>query len=167
MNRSDIIVSASVTPKALWSANLNQIVKTLWSTKNILVGNFRQMRKHKWARKDAVKRIRGLFSTMEVETSLSIYRLVRAITREQFAQFLDDYVNCGMKDYRDGEALGKILQTTHPTLQASVIRLAMGIIIGLSKDKSYTDARNETPIAMGKKIAKMVEDGELKMGWMI
>jgi hypothetical protein len=99
-----------------------------------------------------------------IETS--VYVLSRSMTTQNVADFLDDYLNVGMKDYREGERVGALLQTSHRTIQASVIRFALGIIIGLSK-QDYTDARNEMPIAMGKKITKMVETGELEMGWII
>ncbi len=92
--------------------------------------------------------------------------LAKSLTLENMSELLEDFVNSGMKDYRDGEAVGELLQTAHRTLQSSVIRFCLGIIISLGK-QAYTDARNEMPVAMAKQIAKMVEDGTLKMGWMI
>jgi hypothetical protein len=105
------------------------------------------------------------------ENNFSAYQTVKTMSKpEEFADFIDEYCNVGMKDYRAGESIGKLLQTKHRTIQASIIRFSLGIIIGLSKGvdmKFGTDARNETPIAMGQKIAKMIEDGDLKMGYMI
>lgn len=92
--------------------------------------------------------------------------LAKSITPDNMKELLQDYVNSGMKDYNEGEHVGESLKSAHRTLQASVIRFCLGVIISLSKQE-YTDARNEMPIAMGKKIAQMVEDGDLKMGWMI
>ena len=92
--------------------------------------------------------------------------LAKSLTLENMSELLQDYVNSGMKDYREGERVGALLQTSHRTLQASVIRFCLGIIISLSKQE-YTDARNEMPVAMGKEIAKLVEDGTLRMGYMI
>jgi hypothetical protein len=92
--------------------------------------------------------------------------LAKYLTLENMAELLQDFVNSGMKDYRDGEVVGKLLQTSHRTLQASVIRFCLGIIVSLGK-QDYTDARNETPVAMAKKITVMLEDGTLKMGYMI
>jgi hypothetical protein len=108
------------------------------------------------------------YDTKETESlgTVSLYTLVHSITPEQFGELLSDYLNSGMKDFSEGERLGKQLHNQHRTIQASIIRFALGIIMGLSKQE-YTDARNETPVAMGKKIASMVENGELKMGYMI
>jgi hypothetical protein len=92
--------------------------------------------------------------------------LAKSLTLANMAELLQDYVNSGMKDYRDGEVVGKLLQTSHRTLQASVIRFCLGVIIALGKQE-YTDARNETPVAMAKKITILLENGELKMGYMI
>jgi hypothetical protein len=92
--------------------------------------------------------------------------LAKSLTTENMAELLQDYVNSGMKDYRDGAEVGKLLQTSHRTLQASAMRFALGIIIALG-EQEYTDARNETPVAMGKQIKAMIEDGTLKMGYMI
>ena len=98
-----------------------------------------------------------------VETRL----LARNISSsDTFAEILDNYLNHGMKDYREGLAVGRCLTRTHRSLQASAIRFALGIILGLS-EQEYTDARNETPVEMGKKIYKMIEDGDLEMGYMI
>jgi len=92
--------------------------------------------------------------------------LAKSLTLGNMAELLEDFVNSGMKDYRDGEEVGKMLQTSHRTLQASVIRFCLGVIVSLGKQE-YTDARNEMPVAMAKKIKALVEDGTLKMGWMI
>ena len=92
--------------------------------------------------------------------------LAKSLTLENMAELLQDFVNSGMKDYRDGEVVGKLLHNSHCTLQASVIRFCLGVIVALGKQE-YTDARNETPVAMAKKITAMLDDGTLKMGWMI
>jgi len=97
---------------------------------------------------------------------ISTFVLVRSMTPENIVEFLSDYVNSGMKDYREGLKIGELSKYQHRTLQASLIRFCLGVIIGLSKDQS-TDPRNETPVAMGNQISAMVENGTLKMGWMI
>jgi hypothetical protein len=84
----------------------------------------------------------------------------------KITRFLSDFVNYGMKDYQFGLEIGRNFQREHRTLQGSIIRLCLGIIIGLSEQK-YTDPRNEVPVSMAKEIAKQIEDGDLKMGWMI
>lgn len=99
------------------------------------------------------------------EVEVSAYEIGQNITPEQLAEVLDNYIN-HFKDFRDGERIGKMLETTHPTLQASLFRWALGICVGLS-DRKYTDGRNEMPVACGKKIDEFIKDGTLKMGWMI
>jgi hypothetical protein len=101
----------------------------------------------------------------EVAT-VHIGMLAKSLTLENTAELLQDLVNSGMKDYRDGVEVGKHLRSSHRTLQASAIRFALGIIIALG-EQEYTDARNEMPVAMAKQIKALVEDGTLKMGWMI
>jgi hypothetical protein len=71
-----------------------------------------------------------------------------------------------MKDYRNGLQVGRDFRNAHRSLQGSAIRFALGIIIGLS-EQEYTDARNETPVEMAQKIAKMIGDGTLNMGFLI
>ena len=100
------------------------------------------------------------------EFEATLRSISKAMGAEEFAEFFDDFLNSGMKDYGAGEAVGVKLQETHRTLQASAIRFSLGIILGLS-EQEYTDPRNETPIAMGQKIAEMIESRELKMGYMI
>lgn len=104
----------------------------------------------------------------EKEDKLDVYSFAKSAKAEDAAQFLDDYCNIGMKDYGNGVIVGKKLQSHHRTIQGSVIRFCLGVIIGLSDvDMRYTDARNETPVAMGQKITQMVKDGDLNMGYMI
>lgn len=98
---------------------------------------------------------------------VNVFHLVRSIDNEQLAYFLGEYLNVGMKSgFGTGKTVGKFAQRDHRTIQGELIRFALGLIVSLS-DQENTDARNEMPVEMGKKIAKMVEDGTLKMGWMI
>ena len=85
---------------------------------------------------------------------------------EKFAGFITQYVNTGFKDALAGEEVASNLLDKHRTLQASVIRFCMGILLGFA-EQEYTDGRNEMPVEMCKKIKQMVDDGELKMGWMV
>jgi hypothetical protein len=102
---------------------------------------------------------------------LNVGAIARGMDAENMADLLSDYCNSNMKDYRDGVCVGRKLQTHHRTLQASAIRLCLGIIIGLSTNDDnspvYTDARNETPIAMGQEISELLKNGKLYMGYMI
>jgi len=45
-------------------------------------------------------------------------------------------------------------------------RFCLGFIVGIAQT-DWFDARNEMTVAMGKKIAQLIEDGTIKMGWMI
>ena len=102
-----------------------------------------------------------------VETgTVSTSAVARGMSSENFAEVIADFLNSGMKDYRQGLAVGKLCQNKHRTLQASIIRFCLGIIIAIS-DTEWTDARNEAPVAMGKEIARQIEAGDLNMGYMI
>ena len=76
---------------------------------------------------------------------------------------LDEYINLGGKDFREGKEIGLQLRSTHRTLQRLAICFAFGIIVGLS-EQEYTDPRNETAIQTAKKIVQMLEDGDLPLG---
>jgi hypothetical protein len=73
---------------------------------------------------------------------------------------LDEFLNLGGKDFREGKEIGLQLRFTHRTLQRLVICFAFGLIAGLS-EQEYTDPRKETAIQTAKKISKLLEDGEL------
>jgi hypothetical protein len=102
----------------------------------------------------------------EEEEEVSAYLVGKCATSQNMADILDEYCNCGMKDYRDGLIVGRLCQNKHRTIQASIIRFCLGVIVGLS-GVEYTDARNETPVKMGKKIESMIKSGDLIMGYMI
>lgn len=97
---------------------------------------------------------------------VSTYTLSRSMSTENMASLLSDFLNVGMKDYREGAIIGECFQTEHRSLQGSAIRFALGIIIGMA-DQDYTDGRNEVPVAMAKEIKAMIENGALKMGWLV
>lgn len=111
--------------------------------------------------------------TGEVEVSAS--EIGSHITDDQLAELLEDYIN-HFKEYRHGEKIGKLMENSHRTLQASLFRWALGICIGLSERTitfpnghtiEATDGRNEMSVACGKKIKELIENGTLKMGYMI
>ena len=104
--------------------------------------------------------------------TVNVGAIARGMTPQNMANLLDNYLNTGMKDYREGVKIGRLSQGEHRTIQASIIRFCLGVIIGLSTpekegEKVWTDARNETPVAMGQELSRQIESGELKMGWMI
>ena len=102
----------------------------------------------------------GFEKTGEV---VSVYTLSRSFTQDNLARFLDDYLNGQGDGFRTGEEVASKLLTTHPTLQASLIRFALGILTGMAKAK-WTDGRNETSVATARRIAEMLESGEIHRG---
>jgi len=99
----------------------------------------------------------------ETGKSLSTYQVAKSLTSENYAALLDEYLNLGGKDFREGKEIGLQLRYTHRTLQRLAICFAFGIIVGLS-EQEYTDARNETAIQTAQKIAEMLEAGEFPLG---
>lgn len=95
--------------------------------------------------------------------TISIYTLARSMTPENFTKLFDQYLNLGSKGFSEGKQVGLNLRFTHRTLQRLAICFALGLVIGLSEQK-YSDARNETAIETAKKLARMVEEGELPTG---
>jgi hypothetical protein len=115
--------------------------------------------------------------TENVETiEISVYEIARNIKEEQIAELLEDFGNRFFNEYHSGQRVGKLLETAHRTLQASIFRWALGLCVGLS-DRTITrsdgstfeavDERNEMSVRCGKDIERLIEEGVLKMGWMI
>lgn len=100
------------------------------------------------------------------EEELSVRDVAKSITKEQFAEMLGDYMNCFCNEYNRGQEIGKLLQNQHRTLQGSVCRLLLGMLVGIG-DTEYFDPRNERAVAVGKKLKEMIESGELNFGYMI
>jgi hypothetical protein len=107
---------------------------------------------------------------------ISVSDIARNLTDEQFAELLENYGNKFFNEHNAGKRIGKILEGAHRTLQASIFRWALGLCVGLSErtitrpdGSTYeaVDGRNEMSVACGKKIAEMIENGILKMGWMV
>jgi hypothetical protein len=97
---------------------------------------------------------------------ISVHSVAKAFTDEQFAEMLSDYMNCYCNEYLKGQDIGKLLQCSHRTLQGSIARLFLGVLVGIG-DTEYFDARNEKAVALGKKLRAMIESGELNFGYMI
>jgi hypothetical protein len=107
-----------------------------------------------------------LIDTVETPVEVPVYYIARHITEGQIADLLDDYMNKYSNEYNEGQRIGKMLQTSHRTLQGSVCRLLVGILVGMG-DTEYFDARNEKAVALGKQIKAMIEKGEMNFGYMI
>ena len=97
------------------------------------------------------------------DKTISIYALARSMTPENFTKLYDQYLNLGSKGFSEGKQIGLNLRSTHRTLQRLAICFVFGLIVGLS-EQQYSDARNETAIETAKKLARMVENGELPFG---
>ena len=95
--------------------------------------------------------------------SLSTYQVAKSLTSENFSALLDEYLNLGGKDFREGKEIGLQLRFSHRTLQRLAICFAFGIIVGLS-EQEHTDVRNETAIRTAQKVAEMLEAGEFPLG---
>jgi hypothetical protein len=104
---------------------------------------------------------------VEVEQSFSVYELKQHMSEEQFAALLDDWLNSYDNQYNKGQRVARHLFHTHPTGQGFIIRFALGILTAFGEKTDFIDARNETPIAMCRKIKAQVESGELEKGYMI
>jgi len=96
---------------------------------------------------------------------VSVYTLTRSFTQDNLARFLDDYLN-GHNGFDTGVTVATKLHRTHPTLQAELIRFALGILTGMAKTE-WVDGRNETGVATAKRIAEMLENGEIFRGMYI
>lgn len=104
------------------------------------------------------------FSRMEESGEIiSTYTVAKSMTIENFAAMLDEFLNLGGKDFREGKAVGLLMRHSHRTLQRLVICFAFGLVAGLA-EQEYTDARNETAIQTAKKIAQQIEEGDLPLG---
>ena len=99
----------------------------------------------------------------ETGETISTYQVAKSLTSENFTALLDEYLNLGGKDFREGKEIGLQLRFTHRTLQRLAICFAFGIIVGLS-EQEHTDVRNETAIRTAQKVAEMLEAGEFPLG---
>ena len=102
-------------------------------------------------------------SIEETGETISTYQVAKSLTSENFTALLDEYLNLGGKDFREGKEIGLQLRFTHRTLQRLVVCFAFGLIVGLS-DQEYTDPRNETAIQTAQKVAQMLAEGEFPLG---
>ena len=105
-------------------------------------------------------------TTEEDRETISVSLLARSITLGNFAALLDNFLNSGGKGFSEGQEVGCLMRSTHRTLQRLAICFAIGIIVGLSAQE-YTDPRNELAIETAKKIAGMLDGGELPLGTFI
>ena len=95
--------------------------------------------------------------------TVSIHKLARSMTPENFTKLFDNYLNLGGKQFQEGRLIELHLRYTHRTLQRLAICFALGLIAGLS-EQERTDPRNREAIQTAKKLAQMFRDGELPLG---
>jgi len=107
-----------------------------------------------------------LIDNVETPVEVPVRYISDHITEGQIVDFLDDYMNCFCDEYKKGQRMGKMLQRSHRTLQGSICRLLIGMLVGMG-DTDFFDARNEKAVALGKQIKAMIETGEMNFGYMI
>lgn len=105
----------------------------------------------------------------EEEIKVPIYPLTRGILANLggvhfFANLLEDLLNFGW-DFNHGLKIGQ--RYYHRTIEATLYRFALGIMVGLAGKEGRTDARNQTAIECAVKIKKMLDDGEISRPMMI
>jgi hypothetical protein len=162
---ADIIVSSQVNAKNQLNSVWGQIKKIIRGIINLIRYNLRDLR-YKWGWYSFADKFLGLFKTADITVNVGIWQLARSMKKKDFSDLLDDYLNLGGKGEQEGYQNGKMFHSKHRTIQACAVRFCMGFLKAIG-EQEYTDARNEMPVAMCKKITKMVEDGELKMGYLI
>ena len=96
--------------------------------------------------------------------TVGIRDLASSMTPEDFANLLDHYLNLNGKQFNEGKDVGLKLRSTHRTLQRSAICFAFGIICGLP-EQEFMDDRNATAVTTAKKVAELMKDGQLPLGW--
>ena len=97
---------------------------------------------------------------------ISIYKVAKSMSAENFAKLFEDYLNLGSKQFQEGRLIGLHLRHTHRTLQRLAVCFALGMIVGLS-EQEYTDARNETAVESAKLIAELLRKGQLPLGFYV
>lgn len=94
---------------------------------------------------------------------VSLYLVAKSLSIKHVAYLLDNWVNLGGKGWREGLELGKLFQTTHRTLQGSLVNLCLGILCGLAEtDLRWTDPRNEQAIKLAKQVKQVVDDNGIQ-----
>lgn len=118
-----------------------------------------ELKHYDWDKKETV-----------IDGEVDIYQVSKAFEKgEQVAELLSGFLNSFSQDFRSGFSVGRLFQNQHRTLQGTLYRWALGLIVGLG-DKveiRFTDARNETAIKGSQQIAKMIENDELMLGYLI
>lgn len=100
-------------------------------------------------------------------TKTEISDFAKHLTPAELVCFLEARCNSFSTDYRQGKEVGKALEFSHRTLQASIFRYVLGIAVGIGNGEGGTDARNEQAVLCAKEISRMVESGVLNIGFMI
>lgn len=94
--------------------------------------------------------------------AISLGRIAKILNRDNLPVLLGDMANNmgNLDNITAGKQVGEKLRYQHRTLQACIVNLLLGILVGMS-EQEYTDARNEVAIKTCKRIAEMLESGEL------
>lgn len=104
------------------------------------------------------------------EREVSVMNVSKSLTPDQFGELLDNFCNTFSVGAGTGLQVGQYLQDSHRTLQRSVVVFLLGILKGIQEDVNMeygVDPRNERAIIVARKIAELIEAGELDCGMMI
>lgn len=99
---------------------------------------------------------------------IDVRSLSKSMNHAHFAQLLENFCNSYSTEFNNGKRVGRMLHTSHRTLQATVVRFLLGIVVGIGEQTlAYTDARNEQAVKCAKQIDDMIDNGSLNIGYMI
>jgi hypothetical protein len=104
------------------------------------------------------------------EREVSVMNVGKSLTPDQFGELLDNFCNSFGVGAHTGMQVGRYLQGSHRTLQRSVVVFLLGILKGIQEDVNMdygVDPRNEQAIKTARKIAELIDAGELDCGMMI
>lgn len=93
------------------------------------------------------------------------YKVVRELTPEQLFGVIDDWVNTHSSNISNAGFITKALNGTHRTLQQNFVGMFFNVLVqyGQQHQGEFSfDARNEDAVMLCRKLAKLVEDGELE-----
>lgn len=107
----------------------------------------------------------------ELVGEVDLHLVAKNCKKEDTAKLLSYICNSFNTEFENGVTIGKLLQSEHRTVQATIVRFLLGIVVGLSRD-AWTDPRNEAAVACGRVLDNLIiskdnPKGTLSIGWMI
>lgn len=101
-------------------------------------------------------------SKMTGET-ISTHAIARALSIDNFALLLDQFLNLSGKGMVEGREVGLRLRASHRTIQRLTIAFTLGVISGLA-EQEFFDERNQAAIQTAQKIVQLMKSDELPLG---